>query len=40
MAILNRPGGVEIHWEEDGDGPLAAVVRRITSATAASIERA
>jgi pimeloyl-ACP methyl ester carboxylesterase len=25
MAILNRPGGVEIHWEEDGDGPLVVI---------------
>jgi pimeloyl-ACP methyl ester carboxylesterase len=25
MAILNRPGGVEIHWEGEGDGPLVVI---------------
>src|SRR5688500_9155228 len=31
MPVLRRPGGVEIHWEERGDGPLVLFVQHCFS---------
>jgi pimeloyl-ACP methyl ester carboxylesterase len=29
MPLVERPGGVEIHWEKDGEGPLVVIAHQI-----------